>query len=60
MASEKWAAARDKVVSKACDLIDSRNAKNALRGAAKEAAKSKQRENENELAEAVEKFQKEN
>lgn len=59
MESEKKIAARDKLVSKACTWLDSRNAKNALTGAAKQVAKSKQRDRENELAEAVEKFQKE-
>lgn len=59
MESEQKIALRDKVLSKACSWLDSRNAKAALTGAAKEVAKSKQRLAENELAEATEKYQKE-
>lgn len=50
--------ARDKVVSRACDWLASRNAKNGLAGAAKEVAKGRQRAAENALAEAVEKLRK--
>lgn len=60
MESDQKRAALYKLASKACDWLDSRNVKAALTGAAKEVAKSKQRANENALAEAVEKYRKEN
>lgn len=51
--------ASEKVVSKACKWLDSRNAKAALTGAALDVAKSRQRVAESELAEAAEKYLKE-
>lgn len=48
-----------KVVVKACAFIGARNTKNALTGAAKEAARSGQRKAEHELAIAVEQYEKE-
>lgn len=51
--------ARDKVLVRASTWLDCRNAKSASTGAAKQAAQSKQRDAENELAEAVEKYRKE-
>lgn len=59
MDSEKKLAARDKVVSKACDWLGSRNAKHGLTGDAKDRAQSKIRKSEYALAEATEKYQKE-
>lgn len=51
--------AASKVVVKACAFIGARNTKNALTGAAKDKARSGQKDAENELAEAVEKYEKE-
>lgn len=50
--------ARDKVIAKACKWADSRKAKAAAPPDQKSAAQTKHRQNEHELAEAVEKFQK--
>lgn len=59
MESDQKRAARDKLVSKACTWLNYRSEKVALTGAAKEAAKGRQRVAEHELAEATEKYQKE-
>ncbi len=60
MESDQKRALGDKVIRSACTWLDLRNKKNGLRGAAKEAAKDRQRAAECDLAEATEKYQKEN
>lgn len=54
----KEQAALDKLVAKACKWADSRNAKAAATGQDKVKAQSRHRQDEHELAEAVEKYRK--
>jgi hypothetical protein len=58
MDSEKKLAARNKVVSKACDWADSRQNKASAKGGDKASAQFKHKKDGDELAEAVEKYQK--
>lgn len=60
MESEKKQAAGEKLIRKSCAWLDSRNAKAGLSGDAKKAAQDRQIKAENALAEATEKYQKEN
>lgn len=59
MESDKKIAARDKLVIKACTWLDSRQAKASARGESKASAQFKHKKDGDELAEAVEKYQKE-
>jgi hypothetical protein len=59
MESEAKKKAADKLISKACDWLECRNAKNGSTGADKEAAKTKERTAQHNLASATEEFQKE-
>jgi hypothetical protein len=58
MESDQKRAARDKVVSKACTWADSRQNKAAAKGGDKASAQFKHKKDGDELAEAVEKYQK--
>ena len=60
MESEQKLKARGKVAVMACKWLDARNAKAGLSGKALDAAKARQKGAEHELAEATEKYQKEN
>lgn len=60
MESEKKIAARDKVIERAGAWLGRRNTKAGLTGEAKNQANTKLRESERDLADAVEKFEKEN